>query len=77
MDGKGEFSASEDYVHDYALYADGKPCKAMDGGGVNVIAPDQLEISLRYALPASYETLALRPVYMRGGEKAAEDIAVK
>ncbi len=73
----GEFKADEDYVYDYALYADGKPCKTMGGGAVMVIAPDQLEISLRYALPASYQELVLRPIYMRGGEKTGEDITIK
>ncbi len=72
----GEFKASEDYVYDYALYADGKPCKGTSAG-VMVTAPDQLELSLRYDLPASYQELTLRPVYMRSGEKAEEDIAIK
>lgn len=72
----GEFKAEEDYVYDYALYADGKLCKETDCG-IKVTATDQLEMQLRYELPVSYQTLTLRPVYMRGGEKAAEDMAIK
>jgi hypothetical protein len=72
----GEFKAEEDYVYDYALYAGGKLCKETDCG-IKVIAPDQLEMRLRYELPASYQELTLRPVYMRGGEKTGEDVAIK
>jgi hypothetical protein len=72
----GEFKAKDDYVYDYALYADGKICKETDCS-VKVIAPDQLELSLRYNLPASFQELTLRPVYMRGGEKAEEDIVIR
>jgi hypothetical protein len=72
----GEFKAEEDYVYDYALYADGRLYKETDCG-IKVIAPDQLEMRLRYELPASCQELSMRPVYMHGGEKAAEDIVIK
>ena len=72
----GAFKASDDYVYDYALYADGKLCGEA-GSSVKVIAPALLELSLRYNLPASFQELILRPVYMQGGEKAGEDIVIR
>lgn len=70
------WGSESDYLISYVLVDGSKTLRNLDGS-LNRPEPGVLEISLRYDLPEALESLTLRPVYTRSGERAAEDVATK
>ena len=65
-----------DWVEYYVLVADGEILRNLD---VNISAPlpGRLELTMRFDLPQSIQTLSLRPVYHLSGEHPDEDVVLQ
>jgi len=65
-----------DYVEHYVLVADGKAFTNLDMG-LRVVSPGEMELTLRFDLPETADSLRLRPVFFRSGEHPQEDIVLR
>lgn len=70
------FKGDVDYLECYKLVADGHVQRNLDVS-LHVLAPGQLQSTLRFDLPVDTRSLVLRPVYFLSGEHPAEDIPLQ
>lgn len=65
------------YIRDFLLVADGETMEDFWGPHLGIGGDGEYKIELRYNLPESTESLALRPVYRDGTIPEDEDIVLK
>ena len=65
-----------DWVEHYVLVADGQVMRNLDVS-ISAPLPGRLELTMRFDLPQSMQTLSLRPVYHISGEHPDEDVILQ